>query len=546
MMWFKLWYRFIALLKKGIYKLAFGSRIRFGRKTTFRSGFHAACEEGGRIEIGDRCFFNHACSLSALYGIRIGHDTIFGENVKVYDHNHRFRDSQKTIKEQGYTAAPIVIGANCWIGSNVTVLKGAWIGKGCVIGAGCVVKEKIPPYTILSADGMQRLRENAPEISASKPVRVLVLDTVMDRGGAETMIMNYMRHIDPARVCFDFMVNREYRAAYEDEIESLGGTIYRMCPMYPQYFVRYKREIRTFLKEHPEYRVIHSNLEERSYFALKEAKRLGVPVRISHSHNVPRGFGLKTVFRWYFRMRLPRYNTHLFTCGEEAGDWLYGKKNRRRFIMMNNAVDARQYTYDPVRAADVRKEWNISEDALVIGHVGRFFPQKNHTFLLDIFAEIHKIRPDSVLLLVGGGEQDDALKNKMREKAEELGLGGSVRFLGVRDDVARLLQAFNLFLLPSLYEGFPVTMVEAQAAGLPCVISDGVPPQCDLTGNVTIVPLSASPEEWARRTLHAADGFNRTDTYEKIAAAGFDICQNAGWLTGFYESALADAEQLEE
>mgnify|MGYP002547459987 FL=1 len=147
MIWLKLWYRFAALLKKGVYKLVFGSRIHFGRKTTFRSGFHAACEEGGHIQIGARCFFNHGCSLSALYGIRIGHDAIFGENVKVYDHNHRFRNPKKTIKEQGYTAAPIVIGANCWIGSNAVILKGANIGKGCVIGAGCVVKERIPPYT---------------------------------------------------------------------------------------------------------------------------------------------------------------------------------------------------------------------------------------------------------------------------------------------------------------------------------------------------------------------------------------------------------------
>lgn len=546
MIWLKLWYRFAALLKKGVYKLVFGSRIHFGRKTTFRSGFHAACEEGGHIQIGARCFFNHGCSLSALYGIRIGHDAIFGENVKVYDHNHRFRNPKKTIKEQGYTAAPIVIGANCWIGSNAVILKGANIGKGCVIGAGCVVKERIPPYTILSADGVQKLREDAPKTALQKPVRVLVLDTVMDRGGAETMIMNYMRHISPARIRFDFMVNLEYRAAYEDEIESLGGTVYRMCPMYPQYFCRYKRVLRMFLREHPEYRVIHSNLEERSYFALKEAKKLGVPVRISHSHNVPRGFGLKTLFRWYFRMRLPRYNTHLFTCGEEAGDWLYGKRNRRRFVMMNNAIDARAYTYEPKIAAEMRRALSIPEAAFVVGHVGRFFPQKNHTFLLDIFAQIHKLRPDAVLLLAGGGEQDDALKNKMREKAGSLGLAESVRFLGVRDDVARLLQAFDVFLLPSLYEGFPVTMVEAQAAGLPCVISDGVPPQCDLTGNVTVIPLSAPPEEWARRTLQAADGFCRADTYEKIAEAGFDICKNADWLADFYESALADAVQLDE
>lgn len=376
-----------------------------------------------------------------------------------------------------------------------------------------------------------------------EPIHVLVLDTVMDRGGAEAMIMNYMRHINRDVIKFDFLTNRDYRAAYEDEIESLGGRVYHMCPMYPGKFRQYKREVREFLKNHPEYKIIHSNLEERSYFALKEAKKLGVPVRISHSHNRPLGVNPKLLVRYYFRFMLKYYNTHMFACGEEASDWLYGKKNRDKVIIMKNAIDADEYRYNPDISAQIKQELGI-EGKKVIGHVGRFFPQKNHTFLIDIFKAVHDMEPDAVLLLVGGGERDDALKNQIKQKVEDLGLEDAVRFLGVRDDVAKVVQAFDVFLLPSLFEGLPVTMIEAQAAGLPCVISDKVPIQCDITGNVDVVRLEDSVDKWARTVCRLVDGFEKKDMYEKIVSAGFDIKENAKWLEEFYGEALENRINL--
>lgn len=371
-------------------------------------------------------------------------------------------------------------------------------------------------------------------------VHVLVLDTVMDRGGAEAMIMNYMRNINRDIIKFDFLTNRDYRAAYEDEIESLGGKVYHMCPMYPGKFHRYKKEVREFLKEHPEYKIIHSNLEERSYLPLKVAKKMGVPVRISHSHNRPLGINPKLIVRYYFRFMLKFYNTHMFACGEEAGDWLYGKKNRSNVTIMNNAVDANQYRYNPEVSKEMKKQLGI-EGKKVIGHVGRFFPQKNHDFLIDIFNEIYKKDKDTVLLLVGGGELDDALKNQIKEKVRNLGLEDAVEFLGVREDVDRIVQTFDVFLLPSLFEGLPVTMVEAQAAGLPCVISDKVPIQCDLTGNVWVVPLEESPEKWADVVLDKANNFEKRDTYQQIADAGFDIKSQAKWLEEFYVKVLEES-----
>lgn len=379
----------------------------------------------------------------------------------------------------------------------------------------------------------------------SMPERVLVLDTVMDRGGAETMMMNYLRHMNRSKVIYDFLVNRDYKAAYEDEIENLGGKIYRMCPMYPQYFERYKKEFRDFLRQHPEYKIIHSNLEERSYFGLRVAKEMGVPVRIAHAHNRPIGFDAKSIFREYFRIRLPKYTTHMFACGEEAGDWLFGKKNRSKVIQQRNAIDTSFYRYDADLARTVRAEFGVDDpNTLVIGHVGRFFPQKNHDFLIDIFQAVHQRQPNSVLWLVGGGELNDELKNHIRAKVDRLGLHNVIRFFGVRSDVNRIMQGMDCFLLPSLYEGFPVTMIEAQASGLPCVISDRVPAQCDITSTVAIVPLRDAPEQWAETVLRHVRKLalrDRAIGSDAVSGAGFDITVNARWLERFYLTALAQS-----
>lgn len=364
---------------------------------------------------------------------------------------------------------------------------------------------------------------------AQQPIRVLNLFTIMDRGGAETMVMNYYRHIDRTKVQFDFLVHREQRGAYDDEIEALGGRIYRLCPIYPQNFARYKRDLRGFFQAHPEYKIIHSHMSELGYFAFCEAEQQGVPVRICHAHNAPHGFDAKMIVRTYFKKRMMPHLTHLFMCGEESGKWLYGEKNKSRFIMLNNAIDAASYTYDLSKREELRRQLGLA-DKLVIGHVGRFNPQKNHPFLLDIFAALLKKESNAVLLLVGGGEG----MSKMQEKVQELGIAEHVRFLGVRSDVADLMQAMDMFVLPSLYEGLPVTMVEAQAAGLPCIISDKVPPECILTeGLVNVMPLSASPEVWAENIL-AKRSIPRTDRRAEIAAHGFDITTEAVKLQEFY------------
>lgn len=365
-----------------------------------------------------------------------------------------------------------------------------------------------------------------------QPIRVLNLFTIMDRGGAETMVMNYYRHIDRTKIQFDFLVHREQRGAYDDEIEALGGRIYRLCPIYPQNFARYKRDLRGFFQAHPEYKIIHSHMSELGYFAFREAEQQGVPVRICHAHNAPNGFDAKMIVRTYLKKRMMPYLTHLFMCGETSGKWLYGEKNKSRFLMLNNAIDAVSYIYDLSKREEMRRHLGLA-DELVIGHVGRFNPQKNHSFLIDIFAALLKKEPNAVLLLVGGGED----MTKIQAKAQALGVAEHVRFLGIRSDVADLMQAMDVFVFPSLYEGLPVTMVEAQAAGLPCIISDKVSPECILTdGLVDTLPLSAEPEAWAEKMLEKRE-VPRTDRRSEIAAHGFDITTEAVKLQEFYLNA---------
>ena len=202
---------------------------------------------------------------------------------------------------------------------------------------------------------------------------------------------------------------------------------------------------------------------------------------------------------------------------------------------MHNAIDAASYRYNQITNKDVREEYNLN-GKFVIGHVGRFFKPKNHPFIIQTFSKIAEKDPDAVLMLVGGGELDDAVLNKIKEEVRNLRLEKRVVFTGVRNDVYRIMQAFDIFILPSLHEGFPVVMVEAQAAGLKCIISDTVPMECDITGNVEALSLMKGADLWAERILSYKNSYKKQDTYDKIVDAEYDIKSNAEKLQNFYLS----------
>lgn len=359
----------------------------------------------------------------------------------------------------------------------------------------------------------------------SQPIRILQVVTHMNRGGLETMLMNYYRHIDRRKVQFDFLVHRQERAAYDDEIEALGGRIYRLPQLVP-WSVSYNKALNDFFAEHKEYRIIHVHQDCLSSVILKAAKKNGVPVRIAHSHSSNQDKNLKYIIKLIYKRAIPQYSTDLFACGQQAGDWMFGGA---QFHVLRNAIDTGSYGFDLKSARKIRQEMNIPEDGFVIGHVGRFSPPKNHDFLIDIFSEVCKLRTDAYLLLVGDGE----LRTKIQEKVSLLGLNDRVIFTGIRSDVPALMQAMDVFAFPSLYEGLPVTLVEAQSAGLTCVISDNIPADCDLTELVNRLTLEASAQTWAKK-LCALQGAGHKDTCREIARAGFDIGENARWLEQFY------------
>lgn len=364
-----------------------------------------------------------------------------------------------------------------------------------------------------------------------EPIRVLNMFTIMNRGGAETMVMNYYRKLDKSKIQFDFLVHREERGAYEDEIEAMGGRIYRMIPIYPQNFGKYKKMLREFFTQHREYRIIHSHMSELGYFAFREAKAQGVPVRICHAHNAPHGWDLKMVMRNYFKRRMMPYITHMFVCGEESGDWLFGSENRDRFVQMNNAIDAERFRYSPKIEKELRIELGI-EKKFVIGHVGRFYSQKNHKFLLEIFQAILKRRPESILILIGDGE----LKEEVEKEAVRKGIRNHIKFLGVRSDIDRIMQCLDAFVFPSLFEGLGIVLIEAQAAGVRCYTSkDVVPKEAKVTSLLEYLDLKSSADSWAEDILRGTKGYKKEDTYDLIAKNGYDINDNAIWLETFYE-----------
>lgn len=358
-----------------------------------------------------------------------------------------------------------------------------------------------------------------------QPIRILHVVTYMGRGGLETMIMNYYRRIDRTKVQFDFLAHRDFRADYDDEIELLGGKIYHLPRLIP-WSRNYHQALDTFFKEHPEYRIVHVHQDCLSAVILKAAKRHGVPTRIAHSHTSSQDKNLKYLIKLFYRCQIPQHATELFACGKDAGDWMFGGASYR---VVNNAIDTKLYAYNSEKRSWMRKELSIAEDALVIGHVGRFNAVKNHTFLLDIFANVKEREQKAMLLLVGDGD----LREEMELKAEKLGLTDCVIFTGIRSDVPDLMQAMDSFVFPSLYEGLPLTLIEAQASGLPCLVSDGVPMECDKTGLVTQILLQEDAASWAKQILKCAST-PRSNTSDELSCTGYDIVANAQWLQDYY------------
>lgn len=366
-------------------------------------------------------------------------------------------------------------------------------------------------------------------------IRVAQVMGYMDGGGVEQVVMNYYRHIDRSRVQFDFLVCEGSGMVPREEIASLGGRVFTVPPYQRQ--LRYQRELgRLFQVER--WPIVHSHVNALSVFPLRAAKRAGVPVRIAHSHSSAgggEGEAARDALKSVLRRLSGIYPTHRFACGGRAGRWLF---RGLPFEIVPNAVDLAEFSPDEQMGAEVRDELGIGSDAFVVGHIGRMVPPKNHKRLLSIFSALLALEPSSVLVLAGAG----ALMGEVRAEASRLGVSGRVLFLGQRADAARLYRAFDVFCLPSVYEGFPVVSVECQASGTPILASDSVSPETAVTSLMEFERLSSGDSEWAHHLLSMRGSELTREDAEALNR--YDIGVAAARLTERY-LALYDTVQME-
>ena len=344
--------------------------------------------------------------------------------------------------------------------------------------------------------------------------------------------MGIYRNIDRSILQFDFMVhNNSTHGHFDDEILSMGGRIYKITPR-KQGFIANIRELNKFFSEH-RYKIIHAHLSSLSYVEpFKIAKKYGVPHRIVHSHSTKQGGGR---FHRYLhalnKLSINAFATDFFSCSQLAAKWMFPKEIYlgNKYKVIRNAIEVKKYAYNPRIRDNKRIELGI-QDKFVVGHVGRFHPLKNHVFIIDIFKQIKKLKSDSILMLVGDGD----LKGKIETYIKENELEDSVVLTGVRNDVNELLQAMDIMIFPSLYEGFPLILVEAQTAGLPCVISRTITEEVKITDLVTQISLDYPPEYWANIVLEIINKYSREDKSDHIKSLGFDIEDIAQYMQNYY------------
>lgn len=366
-----------------------------------------------------------------------------------------------------------------------------------------------------------------------EPIRILHVIGKMDRGGAETMIMNFYRKLDRKRYQFDFLVFHQERGDYDDEIEKLGGRIYRLPVFLIYNYVPFRRYIKHFFKENY-WPIVHGHIRSSAAIYLSEAKKHG-SYTIAHCHSTDSSnWFIRTLFH-VLTYRIRYVADYFLACSKEAGIAGFGRNvvSLDTFNVLYNAIDCELYKYSLNRHQMMKQKFEF-QDKIIIGHVGRFVEVKNHDFIIDIFEELYRRNKNYHLVLVGAGP----LENKVREKVRKLHLESNVMFLGVRKDIPDIMNLFDVFLFPSLYEGLGIVGIEAQAAGLPCVFSDAIPQMAVVTNLVKLVSLKDNVVEWANIIEEQVNEVERKDASATVANNGFDISTELTKLVSLYNDCI--------
>lgn len=358
-------------------------------------------------------------------------------------------------------------------------------------------------------------------------IRILHIVPNMDAGGLETFIMNLYRNIDRSKVQFDFLVHYKRKCHYDDEIIDLGGKIYRMTLRDNNNIFKYIRELNKFYKEHPEYKIIHCHMASIGFINFLVARHNGIKVRIAHSHSISCENSLKGFAKRMLIKPCKYLSTINFACSKEAGEHLF---ENRKFEIISNGIDLDKFKFSKPKRVKIRKELNVGEDTVVIGHIGRFNLSKNHPKVIEIFKEYHKKNTNSILILVGIGSEQE----KIRKLVNANNLEDSVKFLGVRKDTDYLYSGFDIFLFPSLYEGLGIVLIEAQTSGLYCYTTlDKVPSSASISNRLEYIDLVSSSKIWAAK-LNDKDCFDRKGIVFNANKDNYDIKVVADKMMMFY------------
>lgn len=360
-------------------------------------------------------------------------------------------------------------------------------------------------------------------------IRVLQIVDSMDAGGIQAFLMNLYRNINRDDVQFDFLIFRNTKQWYEDEINELGGKIYK-APGRKKGIIKCYMYLNDFFKMHPEYKIIHYNASSLSFILpLKIAKKYNVDKRIIHCHSSSfMGNNIHKYLHNLHKKQIGRFANIYLSCSKPATEWMYGSTPVfDKVTIVKNGINCDEYLYSETIREDYRNKLDLN-NSYVVGHVGRFSKVKNHSFLIDIFCEIKKLQNNAILLLAGDGE----LKKDIEKLVVTKSISSSVIFLGNRNDVSKLMQAMDILVMPSLYEGFPVTIVEAEACGLPIIMSDTITKEVCVNSNIKTKSLNESSKSWA---IEALKNRTRIKTNKNIKDSGLDIKSTVRQLSNIYK-----------
>ncbi|PGZ75804.1 glycosyltransferase family 1 protein [Bacillus sp. AFS029637] len=373
-------------------------------------------------------------------------------------------------------------------------------------------------------------------VKAKKAIRVLHIVSAMNRGGAETLLMNIYRNIDKSQVQFDFVSHRTEKCDYDEEIALLGGKIYRIPSLGQVGPFAYIKELTKIMSDN-RYVAVHAHTDYQGGFVAVAAKKAGIKKRICHSHsnNWPQGSGVAARVTLKILRSIIKYaGTDYCACSSEAARFLFGEKmlHHNKVELIKNGIDIKQFIDVEIEEiSSVRKELCIPDAAKLIGHIGRFSESKNHIFILQVLKEILKKDTNFIAILAGDGP----LKASIELKAKELGIYENIRFLGVRNDIPIIMNIIDVFVFPSLFEGFGIVTLEAQCAGVPCVVADTIPKNTDMgLGIVSFVGLDEKIEIWSTEIYKALlkERPEKAIIINNISKLGFDINNSIlEWLT---------------